>query len=164
MDLSVAVVRAQIPASEAARVRTGQLCAFVPADAPDASFAGRVSVVNQSIDTARRTVESWCEVPNLNRQLLAGAFGQVSIVTGVTPKGVVVPIAAVQFTEGSSKGIVMLASDDGVAVKREVITGGVFDGKVHITSGLESGERVIVQGAYGLQEGMRIRVQKGNGP
>jgi HlyD family secretion protein len=160
MDLSIAVARAQIPASEALAVRTGQTCRFAPGDASDASFAGRVSVVNQAIDAARRTVESWCEIPNPNRTLRAGAFGQVSIVKGVLPKSVVVPAPAVQFTEGTNRGIVMVAGNKSVAVKREVETGEVFDGKVQIRSGLNPGEPVIVQGAYGLAEGTQIRVQE----
>jgi HlyD family secretion protein len=161
MDLAVAVARAQIPDSEVAAVRTGQTCVFVPADAAGTSFAGRISVVNQSIDTARRTVESWCEIPNPNRTLRAGAFGQVSIVTGIVPKSVVVPVAAVQFAEGTSKGVVMVAGDKGVAVKREVETGDVFEGKVQIRNGLNAGESVIIQGAYGLADGTQIRVQEG---
>jgi multidrug efflux pump subunit AcrA (membrane-fusion protein) len=160
MDLSVAVARVQIPDSEAAAVHTGQPCAFAPADSPGASFSGRVTVVNQSIDPARRTVESWCEIPNPDHQLLAGAFGQVSIVTSVTPNAVVVPLPAVQFFEGSHKGIVMLAGDQGVAVKREVVTGAVFEGKVHIKSGLNPGQTVIVQGGYALEEGTRIRIRE----
>ncbi|MFB3779552.1 MAG: efflux RND transporter periplasmic adaptor subunit [Bryobacteraceae bacterium] len=163
MDLSVAVARAQIPDSEAAGVRTGQACTFAPRDAPGASFAGRVSMVNQSIDPARRTIESWCEIPNSNRALRAGAFGQVSIVKGVTPKCVVVPVPAVQFAE-SGKGLVMVVGGDSVAVRREVETGEVFDDKVQIKSGLKPGELVIVQGAYGLAEGTQVKVQEEKRP
>ena len=160
MDLAVAVARAQIPEAEAAGVRPGETCTFVPADAAGTSFAGRISVVNQAIDPARRTVESWCEIPNPKRALRAGAFGQVLIVTGVVPKSIVVPLAAVQFVEGANKGVVMVAGEKGVAVKKEVETGDVFDGKVQIKSGLTAGESVIVQGAYGLAEGTQIRLQE----
>ena len=160
MDLAVAVARAQIPEAEAAGVRPGEACTFVPADAAGIPFAGRISVVNQAIDPARRTVESWCEIPNPKRALRAGAFGQVLIVTGVAPKSIVVPLAAVQFVEGSKKGVVMVAGEKGVAVQKEVATGEVFDGKVQIKSGLAAGESVIVQGAYGLAEGTQIRVRE----
>jgi HlyD family secretion protein len=160
MDLSIAVARAQVPASEAAAIRTGQACAFAPADAAGTSFAGRVSVVNQSIDPARRTVEAWCEIPNHNHALRAGAFGQVTIVTGVAPDSVVVPVQAVQFAEGAHRGTVMVAGDKGVAVQREVETGEVVDGKVQIKRGVSVGEPVIVQGAYGLAEGTQIRVRE----
>lgn len=158
MDLSVAVARVQLSESDAAGVRVGLPCAFTPADAAGTSFAGRISVVNQAVDPARRTVESWCEIPNPQRALRSGAFAQVAIVTGVTPNSVVVPVAAVQFVEGSKKGVVMVAGEKSLAVKKDVETGEVFDGKVQIKTGLKAGDSVIVQGGYGLVEGTEIRV------
>jgi RND family efflux transporter MFP subunit len=163
MDLSVAVARAQVPDSDAASLRLNQACAFAPADG-SGSFDGRISVVNQAVDPARRTIETWCEIPNPNRVLRAGAFGQVFIVKGILPKSVVVPVAAVQFAEGANNGVVMVAGEKGVAMKREVETGEIFDGKVNIKSGLNAGEPVIVEGAYGLADGTQIRVQEDKKP
>jgi RND family efflux transporter MFP subunit len=158
MDLSVAVARVQLSESDAAGVRIGLSCTFISTDSAGTSFAGRVSVVNQAVDPARRTVESWCEIPNPKRALRSGAFGQVAIVTGATPNSVVIPVAAVQFVEGSKKGVVMVAGEKGLAVKKDVETGEVFDGKVQIKTGLKAGDSVIVQGGYGLTEGTEIRV------
>jgi len=160
MDLSVAVARAQVPDNEAAAVRVGQVCTFLPGDAAGTSFVGRISIVNQAVDPARRTVEAWCEIANPQRALRAGTFGRVLIVTGVAANSVVVPIAAVQFVEGTNKGIVMVAGEKSLAVRKEVETGAVFDGKVPIKSGLKGGESVIIQGAYGLADGTQIRVQE----
>ena len=160
MDLSVAVARAQVPEAEAAAVRTGAACSFTPVDGGGASFAGRVSVVNQAVDPARRTIETWCEIPNSKRVLRGGAFGQVEIVTGVAPKSVVVPLPAVQFVEGSRKGSVMVAGSNNTAVKKGVETGEVFGNKVQIRSGLGPGEAVIVEGGYGLPEGTQIRIRE----
>jgi HlyD family secretion protein len=160
MDLSVAVARAQIPDGEAGAVRAGASCTFVPSDAAESTFSGHVTVVNQAIDPARRTIETWCEIPNPKRTLRGGTFGQVLILTGMNPKSVVVPVAAVQFVEGSQKGVVMVAGEKGAAVKKEVDTGEQFDGKVQIKSGLAAGESVIVQGGYGLAEGTQTKVQE----
>jgi len=164
MDLGVAVARAQVPEGEAAAVRTGAPCAFTPADGGEVSHDGRISVVNQAVDPARRTIETWCEIPNPKRALRSGAFGQVAIVTGVAANSVVVPLAAVQFVEGTKKGLVMVAGDKSVAVKKEVETGEVFEGKVQITRGLKAGERAIIQGGYGLPEGTQIRIQEEKKP
>jgi len=164
MDLGVAVARAQVPEGEAAAVRTGLPCTFTPADGGGVAYDGRISMVNQAVDPARRTVETWCEIPNPKRALRGGAFGQVAIVTGVDANSVVVPLAAVQFVEGTKKGLVMVAGDKSLAVKKEVETGEVFDGKVQIISGLKAGEMAIVQGGYGLPEGTQIRIQEEKKP
>lgn len=160
MDLSVAVARAQIPESQAAPVHSGEECWLVPGDAPESRFEGRISVVNQAVDAARRTVEAWCEIPNSGQALRSGVFGEVSVVTHVTPRSVVVPIAAVQFGPDGNTGVVMVADPQGKAVKREVSTGERFDGKVEVRNGVSAGEQVIVVGAYGLADGTRIHVRE----
>jgi HlyD family secretion protein len=164
MNLSVAVARAQLPETDAASVRVGESCAFIPADGSEAAFKGSISMVNQAVDPARRTVETWCEIPNPKHALRGGVYGQVQIITAIAPKSVVIPLAAVQFIEGSRKGVVMVAGEKGVAVKKEVETGEVYEGKVQIKSGISATDSVIVQGAYGLPEGSQIRVQEEKKP
>jgi HlyD family secretion protein len=164
MDLSTVVARAQIPESEATAVRAGQSCSFVPSDNREASFVGRVSIVSQVVDPARRTIEAWCEIPNPKPVLRSGMFGQVMFITGVAPKSVVVPLTAVQFIEGTKKGSVMIAGEKGTALKKEIEIGEVFEGKVQIKTGVTAGDPVIVQGAYGLPDGTQIRVQEEKKP
>jgi len=96
--------------------------------------------------------------------LRGGVFGQVMFITGVAPKSVVVPLAAVQLIEGTKKGFVMVAGEKGAAVKKEVEIGEVFEGRVQIKSGVTAGDSVIVQGAYGLPDGTQIRVQEEKKP
>ena len=157
MDLTTAVARAQVPEAQAAAVRPGQPCAFAPGDSPEARFSGRISMVNQAVDPARRTVEAWCRIPNPSRALRANVFGNVTIETGSEPGSVVAPQPAVQFAEGTSHGTVMVVDDKRVAHKRDVETGQVFDGKVQMKSGLKAGERVVVEGAYGLPDGAEVK-------
>jgi HlyD family secretion protein len=158
MDLSVAIARAQVPESEVGGVNTGKACSFENADHPDAKAQGRVSVVNQAVDPARRTVEVWCELPNARGTLRASEFGTLTIVTGGAPKSVVVPKEAVQFLEGTRKGFVMVVSADKHAKRTEIEAGESFAGKVQIKQGLKAGETVIVEGGYGLPDGTEVRV------
>ncbi len=155
-DIGVAVARAQVPAPSAAAVRSGQACAFAAADGGKDSRPGRVTVVNGAVDTARQTVEVWCEIANGEARLLPGAFGQITIVTGRMPGSVVVPLQAVEFAEGTHEGAVYVVDSHKTAHRREVTGGVVFDGRVQILRGLKAGEVVIVQGAYGLPDGAEV--------
>ncbi len=157
-DLSLAVARAQVPESEAAAIRAGQSGLFVPADSPGESYEGRVTVVNRAVDPSRQAIEVWCEIPNAKTRLLPGAFGELRILTATSPKSVVVPLAAVQFAEGTRKGSVLVVDDQKVAHRREVAGGEVFDGKVQIVEGLKAGEAVVVEGGYGLPDGTSVRI------
>lgn len=161
MDLSVAVARAQVPESGAAALRKGMACEFAPADQPGKAFEGRVSVVNGAVDPARRTVEVWCDIPNGGRALRGGAFGAVAVVTRTFPRSLVVPLAAVQFAEGTRKGFVMVMTDNKTAARREIEAGEVFDGKAQILKGLAAGETVIIEAAYGLPDGAEVRLPVG---
>lgn len=164
MDLSTAVARAQVAEADAFGVRKGQACTFISSNGGGISYEGRVSMVNQAVDPARRTVEAWCEIPNAKRALRGGDYGQVTIVTGIEPGSIVVPEAAVQLVEGTREGSVMVAGENNVAVKKDVQTGEVFEGKVQIKSGLSITDSIIVQGAYELPEGTQIRVQEEKKP
>jgi multidrug efflux pump subunit AcrA (membrane-fusion protein) len=159
VDLSVAVARAQVPEADAAAVRPGQPCAFNSVDS-GASHAGRVSVVNKAVDPARRTVEVWCEIPNPSHTLRAGAFGEVRITTATEPQAVTVPLAAVQFQEGTRKGTVLVVDEKRIVRKREVETGQAADGKVQITQGLRGGEVVVIEGGYGLPDEIEVRFEE----
>lgn len=156
-DVSVAVARAQVPEANAKDVRKGEPCSLYPSDQPETEYKGAVTVVNKAVDTARRTVEVWCEIPNSTSKLRAGAFGNLVIVTGSLKKAIALPVSAVQFEEGSSKGAVMVVDKDRKAARREVDTAVAGPGSVAVIQGLKAGETVIVEGGYGLPEGTQVR-------
>lgn len=155
-DLSVIVVRANVPEAGIADVQVGQACSLTPADQPGASYAGRITVVNSAVDPATRTVEVWCEIANPAGNLRGGVFGTLAITTATLSGAHVVPVAAVQFDEGQSTGTVMVVGPDDTAKVREVETGRVAGNQVEIASGLAADEIVIVEGGYGLPDGTRV--------
>jgi RND family efflux transporter MFP subunit len=164
MNLSIAVARAQVTENDAAGLRVGESCSFIPADGSDATFKGHISMVNQAVDPARRTIETWCDIPNPKHALRGGVYGQVQIVTGISPKSILIPVAAVQFLEAAKKGFVMVVGDKNIALKKDVETGETYEGKVQIKNGLTEKDLVIVQGAYELPEGTQIRLQEDKKP
>ena len=157
MDLSVAIARAQVPESQAGNVKAGQPCSFASVDASAAGAAGRITVVSRAVDPAKRTVEVWCEAANGERKLRAGAFGNVTITTGSAPNSLLVPLPAVQFSEGTRSGSVFVVDAKQVAHKVDVETGERSQGNVQVTKGLNAGDLVIVEGGYGLPDGTQVR-------
>lgn len=156
MDLSTVVARAQVPEEQTGAIRLGQRAFFTPSRQDQSPFEGRISLVNKAVDSARRTVEVWCEISNPSRQLRAGEFGNLSIITGVALQSVVVPSAGIQFVGGSHEGWVMIVDEKHTAHKVEIRAGEVFDGKTQITHGLKGKELIIVEGGYGLPEGTEV--------
>ncbi|MEP7362713.1 MAG: efflux RND transporter periplasmic adaptor subunit [Acidobacteriota bacterium] len=160
-DLDVAIARAQVPETDASGVHAGQVCRLTPSDRESAHFDGRISVVNQAVDAARRTVEVWCEIPNGKGELRAQVFGSLEIAVGTLSHVVTVPPAALQLDEGTRSGFVMLAGADKKAHKQAVETGAPLERKVPVLKGVRAGELVIVEGAYGLADGTAIKTAEG---
>lgn len=161
MDLSIAIARAQVPEQHAARIRKGQACGFTQVDGSGEPVWGKVTVINQAVDPARRTVEVWCEIRNTKQKLRARVFGNVQVATGTVESSVVVPLTAVQFAEGTQNGSVMVVDAKQIAHKKDVETGQKVEGKVQILKGLNPGETVIVEGGYGLPDGTQVQVAGG---
>lgn len=158
MDLVAVVARAQVPETEADGVRTGQPCTFDSIDGNSPPQNGRVSMVSGAVDTARRTVEVWCEIPNRGRTLRAGTFGNVTIRTGTAPEAVVVPLLAVQFSEGTNTGTVHVVDSAQIAHSVSVVAGERAGDRVQIVHGVKAGDEVIVEGGYGLPDGTQVQV------
>jgi HlyD family secretion protein len=161
MDLSFAIARAQVPESEARRVARGQPCSFSTPDPGGDSPKGTITVVNQAVDTMRRTVEVWCEIPNRQSLLKAGTFGSVSILVGRVERAIVLPESAVQFKEGSSQGTVVVVDAKNVAHLREVDATLVPSKRVRVNKGVEAGETAIIEGGYGLADGTQVSIGEG---
>jgi len=157
MDLSTLVARAQVPDEETGPLQVGQQGVFTPSGQNQSSFTGRITMVNKAVDLARRTVEVWCEISNGSRQLRAGSFGTLAMLTGTSPQSVVVPSAGVQFIGGTRDGWVMVVDEKYTAHKVEIKAGEIFNGKTQIKQGLKGKELVIVEGGYGLPEGTEVR-------
>ena len=156
MDLSVAIAHAQVPESGERRLSRGQTCVFSQPDRQGDSAKGTITVVNQAVDSARRTVEVWCEIPNAQRNLRAGVFGSVSVSVGSATRAIVLPESAVQFKEGSSKGTALVVDQQRVAHLREVEATPLPGGRVQIVQGIETGETVVTEGGYGLPDGTQV--------
>jgi membrane fusion protein (multidrug efflux system) len=116
-----------------------------------------VTVVNKAVDPARRTVEIWCEIQNRSAALRGGVFGQATFITGKIPAAVVVPLAAVQFQEGTRTGIVMVVDANHIAHQREVQTGETAGDAVHILEGVKPGETIVTEGSYSLPDGTQVK-------
>jgi RND family efflux transporter MFP subunit len=153
VDLGTAVARAQVPENEVAGVARGQSAIF---STGTDSVAGKVTMVNQAVDPARRTVEVWCELPNADGKLRDGVFGHVAIVTGRQRRQVLVPAAAVQGSEGAEEATLVVVDGKGVARKREVKVRA--RGEQVAVEGVAAGETVVVEGGFGLPDGTAVKI------
>jgi membrane fusion protein (multidrug efflux system) len=117
---------------------------------------GHMDFLDLSIDEATGTAGMRAEFSNPNRTLLPGQFVRAQISAGVRPNGIVLPQRAVKLTpQGAS---VMIVDKDNVAVSRDIKVGPLFEGSWIVASGLETGDRVIVDGLQKVQPGSAVSI------
>ena len=120
------------------------------------TFEGKVSLIHPTVNPGSRTFPVEIEVVNKDQQLRPGMFSRVTLNFGTNDRPLVADLAVLKQT-GSNDRYVFLEKD-GKAVYTKVTLGTRIDDKYEIVSGLEVGDRVIVQGNTGLIEGTEVQV------
>ena len=137
------------------KVRKGERVRVSVDAYPGENFLGRVVKVAPAVDPRSRKLKVELEIDNEDHRLKPGMFADVKIIYKEHRNVLVVPRIAVLEREGKN---VLFTVEDGRAKLREVKTG-VSDGeKIEIIEGLTEEESVIVEGNYGLVDGVKVEV------
>jgi multidrug efflux pump subunit AcrA (membrane-fusion protein) len=83
-------------------------------------------------------------------------FGQIS--TSVHPRAIVIPVVALVPDGDGFKVFVVTAGN--LARERKVTVGRRTDASAEILDGLAAGERVVTEGAYGLEDSVKVAQAK----
>jgi RND family efflux transporter MFP subunit len=156
MDTSRIVARANIPQALAARIAAGN-AAIIHLTDHTIDVPARVTVVSPATDPASTTVQIWAEAANPGERLKPGASVQLRIVTGVIPKALVIPAAAILPGEEGGAAVWVVGADSTVH-RKTVETGARDGGKVQILSGVAAGDRVVTVGGVGLDDNSKVRI------
>ena len=155
MDISKVVARPHMAVGDAAQIHVGNSATLtVPGEGDP--VPAKVTVVSPALDPNSTTVEIWVQAVNKKKKLKPGSSVQVSILADDVKDAVVVPAAAV-LTDAEGKSEVMVVDGANVATRRDVTTGVREGNDVQIVSGLQAGERLIGDGAYGLPDKTKVQ-------
>ncbi|XXX73054.1 efflux RND transporter periplasmic adaptor subunit [Sorangium sp. So ce134] len=150
------LLRFQIPAADAPRVRPGMEARFtVKGDAR--TYTAKLTHVADAADPATRMVAVTGEVQGEGKDLLRpGTFAEVTVPVGASGDAPVIPQTAVRPSERGFLAFVV----DGTTARERVLSLGLrtADGRVEVKSGLAAGERLVVRGAEALRDGSQVRV------
>lgn len=136
-------------------VQLNQLVDIYSSVYPDTHFEGRIRYIGKKAGYGN-AFNAEIEVVNNNKQMLqAGMFVSVHINNQEMKESICIPRRAIN---GSLKDAYVYVVQDGIAVKRKVITGKNIDDKVAIISGLNVGELLVVEGNYSISDGIKVKV------
>jgi HlyD family secretion protein len=156
MDTSALLAKVHLSQTVAQRLKLGEDAkVLVPGE--DEPVNATISLISPALDPGSTTVEVWLRVENKSGKYKAGTPVRTAITGRTVAKAIKVPLSAVLTGQDGTKSV-MVAGADGAAHKR-AITLGIDDGKdVQVVQGLSGADTVITTGAYGLDDGTKIKV------
>ena len=116
-------------------------------------FTGTVSAIGSRVDPVTRAVSVRALIPNEDRALRPGMLLTVRVVTEermalMVPERIIVQV--------SGNAFVYVVDADNLARRKPVRLGTRQGGKVEIITGLEAGERIVVNGMIKLRDGVPV--------
>lgn len=121
----------------------------------DRRVAGRVTKVSLAMDEYRRAFAVEIVFPNNGRQLYSGVTADIQLSVYENPEAVVVPRNVI--LERGDEHFVYLAKN-GKAQARKIELGEESDIDIEVTSGLQPGELLIVEGMTRLDDGQKLNI------
>ncbi|HVW22314.1 MAG TPA: efflux RND transporter periplasmic adaptor subunit [Opitutaceae bacterium] len=116
---------------------------------------GAVAAYDNAIDPSSRSLQVRAVVGNPGRRFWPGQFVDVQMVVGTAENAVLIPTQAVNT---GPNGPYVYVVDGGKAAIRPVTLGSETDGLVVVKTGVQGGQKVILSGQLGLQDGSPVQV------
>ena len=152
-------IRVDIDESERARVKLGQT-AEVRAPGYPESFQAEVTEFAGEIDSVQGTLEARLFPKETPGWLVPGQTVDVNILLSSESERLLVPLTSVSLIGNGAK---VLTVENGRLKERQVQVSSPTEKGYLIQSGVEAGEQVV-RYPQGLQEGQKVRIERGDWP
>lgn len=144
-----------VPERYGAAVAAGKNVQF-SIDGSQQKWTARVLATENNIETETRSLRVRAVVNSTGGKLISGAFAKVQLLLDKNEAALMIPSQAI-IPQAKNKKVVRLK--DGLA-SMEVITTGIRDtAMVEITSGLKTGDTVLISGLLTTKPGSKVKIR-----
>lgn len=116
-------------------------------------YTGKLNFVSTQIDQRTGTLRVRASITNDSGELAPGMFARVKLTTGNKQSTILIDDQAVGTDQGNN--FVLVLGSNNTVEFRPVTLGSVFDGLRIISSGLQTGDKVIIKGL--VRPGMQVK-------
>ena len=116
-------------------------------------YTGKLNFVSTQIDQRTGTLRVRASIANDSGELAPGMFARVKLTTGNKQSTILIDDQAVGTDQGNN--FVLVLGSKNTVEFRPVTLGSVFDGLRIISSGLQTGDKVIIKGL--VRPGMQVK-------
>ena len=145
-DLSTVWAHAEVPESQAAKLREGSSVSAETPALPGKVFEGKIQALLPEVNSTTRTRKARLELANPEELLVPGMFVRMRLFDGKGKMVLLVPSEALIRT--GRRTLVMTVEDNNGFRPTEVKVGGEQNGQSEIIGGLSKGQKVVLSGQF----------------
>ena len=157
VNLSQLKVEVYFTEAEVYQIKVGQKIKLTTDVYPDKPFYGTITFISPQANQAYNYQVEITANNDKQTPLRSGTFVYADFSRTTPQKILLIPREALN---GSTQDASVYIAKDGKAVLRPIKAGAEFGGKIQVTEGLQTGEKVIISGQINLKDGTLINISK----
>ncbi|QSR71862.1 efflux RND transporter periplasmic adaptor subunit [Aeromonas jandaei] len=167
-DTSVMRLRFTVPQTDISKIKLGQIIKINVDAYPQTQFDGHITAIEPAVNYQSGLIQVQADIPNNDGQLRSGMFARASIILPTVQNQIVVPQSAISFTLYGQNVYVLKESEETdkegkkMMVKRAkqvVVKAGERRGNdVHVLSGIQAGDEIVLSGQVRLSNDTKVHV------
>lgn len=161
VNLQNMYVQAAVPETYLNRIKTGTPV-IVEIPAINKEYEGTVKQVGSFINPNNRTFQIEVSIPNEDRLVKPNLIATVRLNDYTAENAVVIPEASVQKNSMGESIVYLLQEENdslGVAHRTMIETGYTQDNLMEVVSGIEPGDKIIVEGSRNLRDQQKVKIR-----
>lgn len=155
VKIETVYVKISVPENEISKLKKGLQASIEVSALDDRMFTGCVSNIGVVADPLSRTYEVKIKIPNPNFALKPGMVCDVNLTLNRNQKGITVPFQAID-RDNNNQTYVYVVDTTQTAHKRRIQVGNYQNNHIEVLSGIQSGERVVIEGIQNLSDNCKI--------
>lgn len=148
-------VNAALPEKELHKVKENEV-ALVYISALDSTFRGKIVEIGALAEATTRSFSVKIEIENKDKLLRPGMIAEIRITSAEQKSALLLPLESILHDVDNQSYIFVIDTKLNKSFKRKVHLGALLDNKIEATSGVKSGEMVVVAGYQKLNDGTTV--------
>ena len=167
-DTSVMRLRFTVPQTDISKITLGQTIKINVDAYPQTQFDGHITAIEPAVNYQSGLIQVQADIPNNDGQLRSGMFARASIILPTVKDQIVIPQTAISFTLYGQNVYVLKEGEETdkegnkvkvLRAKQVVVKAGERRGNdVHVLSGIQAGDQIVLSGQVRLSNDTKVHV------
>ncbi|MFM4935108.1 efflux RND transporter periplasmic adaptor subunit [Aeromonas veronii] len=167
-DTSVMRLRFTVPQTDISKIKLGQTIKINVDAYPQTQFDGHITAIEPAVNFQSGLIQIQADIPNNDGQLRSGMFARASIILPTVKDQIVIPQSAISFTLYGQNVYVLKEGEETdkegnkvkvLRAKQVVVKAGERRGNdVHVLSGIQAGDQIVLSGQVRLSNDTKVHV------